>query len=407
MDLPALIEFDKLARRDAEKYSRRRLLYPSVAGATGKHFVGIVGPRGAGKTILLKQLALDWPNTFFLSLDTFRDDLFETVKNLHANLKVRAFLLDEVHMHRKFDEALKKIHDFLDVRVVFTSSMALALHRATHDLSRRVLLKTLHPFSLREYLFFKHGSLPPELTIEDIVEGRADRTVMECAAYFGEYLRGGIMPFALDEPAVLPLLTNVLNTVIHRDIARTADISPGEVEMIEKLMTFIGRSGIDGINPTSISRNLGITKYKSEQYVELLEQAFVLHRVHPEGTGVLKEPKVVMAVPYRLLYRPWEEAVGGLREDFVVEAFKAAGHEIRYLKSTRGAKTPDYAVAAERGVVFEVGGKGKGRSQFKGFRAERKIILADGLSSTSMHRPLFLVGLLAQKSATRDIDLFT
>lgn len=396
IDLNPLIELDRLAREDGRKYSRKRFLYEALTPQEGRHFTGIAGPRGAGKTILLKQIALNHPDTFYLSLDTFREDLFETVKAVHASLKAVTFLLDEVHMYPGFEAALKKIYDFLDVRVIFTSSMALAMYQSAHDLSRRVLLKTLYPFSLREYILFKYDRPLNALTIDDMIEKRWDRSVMESGNFFAEYVRGGVMPYALQEPAPLALLKNILETVVYKDIARTSKITMDESDTITRLLAFIGRSGIDGINYSSLSKNLGVTKYKAEQYTAFLEQAFILHRVMPAGTGVLKEPKIVMALPYRLLYRSYEEALGGLREDFFVEAVKACGFDIRYLKSTRGAKTPDYVIGGRRSLVFEIGGRGKGRQQFKGFQAGRKIILSDSYETEDIKRPLFMLGLLSK-----------
>ena len=101
-----------------------------------------------------------------------------------------------------------------------------------------------------------------------------------------------------------------------------------------------------------------------------------------------------MALPYRLLYRPINEAIGGLREDFFVEVFKALGKEIFYLKSMRGQKTPDYCIRDGEDIVFEVGGKGKGKSQFKGMDVQKKIIFADGYDVGTTRRPLFLAGLI-------------
>ena len=48
------------------------------------------------------------------------------------------------------------------------------------------------------------------------------------------------------------------------------------------------------------------------------------------------------------------------------------------LESTRGQKTPDYLIAggAEK-LVVEIGGKGKGRQQFKGIDIDRKLVFAD------------------------------
>lgn len=408
INLEPFIELDRLAKEDGQKYVKRRFLYEEIIADQGRHFIGIVGPRGAGKTILLKQIALSRPDTFYLSLDTIHEDVFETVKAIRENLNVKLFFLDEVHIRSGFEADLKKIYDFLDVRVIFTSSMALAMYQSVYDLSRRVILKTLYPFSLREYVFFKHAREAKSLTIDDIIEARFDRSMMDNGVFFAEYVRGGLMPFALHEAAPLTLLKNILETVIYKDIARVSKTSMAELDIITKMLSFIGRSGIDGINDSSLSKNLGITKYKAGQYTAFLEQAFILQRVMPEGTGVLKEPKIVMALPYRLLYRSYEEAVGGLREDFFVEAVKSAGLDVRYLKSTRGSKTPDYVIgglpvsipgegqAGRQRVVFEIGGKAKGRQQFKGFTAGHKIILADGYETKGFKRPLFLFGLLSK-----------
>ncbi|MBU4306136.1 MAG: AAA family ATPase [Candidatus Omnitrophica bacterium] len=395
IDLGPLIELDRLAREDGKRYPKRRFLYNDLGIEHGRHFTGIAGPRGAGKTILLKQIALNHPDTFYLSLDTFSDDLFETVKDVHHILKAKLFLLDEVHMRSGFEAGLKKIYDFLDVKVVFTSSMALALYQSAHDLSRRVILKTLYPFSLREYIFFRFDRQVTPVTIDDIVNGCFDRSVMESGQVFSEYIRGGLMPFALNETSPQALLDNILQTVIYKDIARASKITMNELDIIRKLVSFVGKSAIDGINYSSLSRNLGITKYKAEQYTALLERAFILHRVMPQGTGVLKEPKIVMALPYRLLFRTYEECIGGLREDFFVEAARAAGFEISYLKSTRGEKIPDYVLRDKEMFVFEIGGKGKGRQQFKGFKPGRKVILSDGYESEGIKRPLFLFGFLS------------
>ena len=86
------------------------------------------------------------------------------------------------------------------------------------------------------------------------------------------------MPFALQEPDVLPLLKNILETVINKDIPKIEAITVDETEIIKKLVKFIALSDIDGINYTSISNNLKITKYKAEQYLSLLERAFIVYR---------------------------------------------------------------------------------------------------------------------------------
>ena len=145
-----------------------------------------------------------------------------------------------------------------------------------------------------------------------------------------------------------------------------------------------------------MSRNLSITKYKAEQYVGCLERAFILHQVFPAGTNVLREPKVLMTPPTRLLYRDLEDALGGLREDFFVEAMRQAGIHFQYLKSTRGAKTPDYLIEdAPTKLAVEIGGPGKGRRQFKGVQIDRKLVFAHRPAPEREQFPLFLLGYLS------------
>lgn len=80
-----------------------------------------------------------------------------------------------------------------------------------------------------------------------------------------------------------------------------------------------------------------------------------------------------------LVFQPVDAAIGALREEFFVLAMRQHGRQISYAKSTRGAKTPDYVLDLDAGrTVVEIGGTGKGRSQFKGFGYDRKVVLFDG-----------------------------
>jgi len=51
MDIQTLNELHVLALRDAERFPQKRLLFSDVVAQRGKHFVGIMGPRGVGKTV--------------------------------------------------------------------------------------------------------------------------------------------------------------------------------------------------------------------------------------------------------------------------------------------------------------------------------------------------------------------
>ena len=132
---------------------------------------------------------------------------------------------------------------------------------------------------------------------------------------------------------------------------------------------------------------------------ERAQQRLQLHQAAENalaGTNVLREPKVLMAPPSRLLYRHYDDSIGGLREDFFVEALRQAGLQLQYLKSTRGTKTPDYLIEKEgENLAVEIGGRSKGREQFKGVKVDRKLVFAHSPSPKKEQLPLFLLGYLS------------
>ncbi len=395
MNLGQILELDALACEQVKKFDKKRFLFSSLVNDTGRHFVGIVGPRGVGKTVLLRQLRLTYRDkALYVSMDSFDGDLFEFATRCKRDLGINILFLDEIHFYESFSEALKQIYDFLNIRIFFSSSVSLSIFGTSVDLCRRVILKTLYPFSFREYLFFVNDVQIDPIKFEDLVEGRFDRSVLRFGKRFHDFLKGGIFPFSLDEPfGLLDILQSVVKKIIQSDIPTIADLKIDELEKIESVLTFIGRSGVDDISYSSISSNCGITKYKAKQYVDLLEQAFVLQRVFPAGSNVMREPKILMCLPYRLLYRDFADAIGALREDFFVEMMRAHNRRFFYLKSKRGRKMPDYLVPIDgKKVAVEIGGKHKRPTQFKGIKVDTKIILTDSDRIDGIHRPLFLAG---------------
>lgn len=394
MDISEILELNELAKQEAKQFPRTRYLFSEIRSELGKHFIGIVGPRGVGKTVMLKQFALSQPGSFYLSADTLEElNLSQIARVLSEQYKITTLLIDEIHFSKTYAKDLKKIYDFFDIRIVFTSSVSLALFDSVYDLSRRILLRFLYPFSFREYLFFVRDIRISKLTINDIIDGQWTADHMRFDHLFDDYLQGRLFPFSLEESDYIPILQNICQKVIHRDIPMVSNLRFDDIEKIEKTLQFIGRSEVDGINFSSISKNLGITKYKAELFVKLLAHAFILNPVYPRGTNVLKEPKVLMFLPFRLLYRDWSQCVGAIREDFFAEMLVMKGYSFHYLKTKRGAKTPDFLVEyGNEQVVIEIGGKGKGRAQFKGIKVENKLILSHASEAGSNKKPLSLLG---------------
>jgi len=70
MKLSEMVELNERAREVGQHFPKARYLFSEIQSELGKHFIGIVGPRGVGKTVILKQLVVSEPDTFYLSADT-------------------------------------------------------------------------------------------------------------------------------------------------------------------------------------------------------------------------------------------------------------------------------------------------------------------------------------------------
>ena len=331
---------------------------------------------------MLRQLRARSKNALYVSADTLDrgDRLVDLVRLFLDGYRVQSFFIDEIHHLPDFAADLKEVFDFLPVRIWFTSSVAGSLYGSATDLSRRVRALELQPFAFREFLAFACGETLQPLPLATALGKEIPPAYLRTAFRFTDYLTGGLYPFMLEEGSALDLFGNIVEKVVRSDLpAYDPNLTGADLANMERLLRFVGRSPIDGINYTSLARNLAITKYKAEQYVRALERAFLLRQAFPAGANVLREPKVFMEPPYRLLYRAYDDCIGALREDFFALAMAQHGVPFRYAKSTRGAKVPDFVVALD-GLdhVIEVGGRGKGRSQFKGLTYDRKVVLFHG-----------------------------
>lgn len=398
MILNNIILLSNLAKEQVKYVAFKRHLLSDLIGHSDKTFLGILGPRGVGKTVLLKQAHALSTDSVYISLDTLdRDtDLFQLIQNLNTQYKFTKFYLDEVHFIDSINADLKKIFDFLEVKIVFTSSVSLKLIESAYDLSRRIKITKLMPFSFREFLSFNSLPCPPKLTFQELIEGHYTSEHILALPYLERYLRGGNYPFSLEVSDVLGALNSNLEKIVRSDIPRIKKVTIDELDLIAKVFKFIARSSVSDINPNTVANNLKITRYKGVQYLNLLEDAFIIKQILPVGTNVLKEPKVLLSIPYRLLELNYESAIGGLREDFAVDCLINAGLQFNYIKSKTGEKTPDFLVQSKQGeVIIEIGGKAKNFRQFKGIDSKiKKIIFSHDNQIADCRLPLAFLGLL-------------
>jgi len=184
--------------------------------------------------------------------------------------------------------------------------------------------------------------------------------------------------------------------VIGRDMLSLGKLSQEDLLNIHSVLLLIARSGIEGCSYSSISKNVGITKYMARQYIGMMDSASLLKVVMPYGANVIQELKILLNPGIRLNLSQGvdpDRLTGAIREEFFIHHIFGTGLVVNYLKSIRGQKLPDYILFYDdRKLIFEIGGAGKSSAQLKGVNGREKFNLNQPGSVNGI--PLILFGFL-------------
>jgi predicted AAA+ superfamily ATPase len=397
-EIHKIIELNELVRQKGLKYPKKRPVFFNLIDDDTPTIIGISGLRGIGKTVILSQLLNTIKNSLYISLDSTQiNDLFEMAKVLLKQYKINTLLLDEIHYYPYWQRDLKKIYDFLEMKIYFTSSVSLQILKAGFDLSRRVRIIDMPIFSFREFLWFYNHTdyLVKNINITEILEEKENINLRH-EAFFEEYLN---FPIPAQKQEKSPeIIQNIIAKIIERDLVYAEDINSKDIFHLKNLLIFLANSPVGDIGFSTIAKNLQISHFLAVKYITLLEKAYILNVVYPTGTNTKKEPKILFNLPFRsyLANLPQNTLLGSVKEDFFVDVMRNNKIKIFYLKNNRGRKLPDFMIdVIKTRYIVEIGGKSKGFSQFKGISDKyKKIITTYPYLKKDHSIPLFYFGFL-------------
>ncbi len=169
--------------------------------------IGITGARGTGKTTLMLQYLRkrygSGTDALYVTLDDFyfsRNRLFDLAEEFQIT-GGRQLFIDEVHKYPHWTVEIKNIYDtFPDLKIIFSGSSAIELHKAEADLSRRAAMYHLYELSFREYLELKENMLFEKLSLQEVLQQHAEicRMIIQKikpVKHLRSYLESGAYPF--------------------------------------------------------------------------------------------------------------------------------------------------------------------------------------------------------------------
>jgi predicted AAA+ superfamily ATPase len=386
---------NKKLQSSTHKY--HRFLYSKLVESDSK-FSGIYGSRGVGKTTLLLQIAksleLKSDEILYISCDhphLANVSLFDFA-NEFVKYGGKCILIDEVHEAKEFEQELKSIYDFLDVKVLFSGSSAIKL--TNPSFTRRYAMYHLPVLSFKEYLELQlHKSLKSyslDIILQDhtnianeIIKALDKEKVLK---HFEQYLKIGAYPFYFENiDNYTQMVLDTINTILYTDLGSIYNITGDKINILRKLLTSICVSNPMELTIEALAQKVGTSKVTLYKYIELLHKAELLRHVTYEGKrfkSMQKPDKLYLANTTLFSSLCLEPQIGTLRESFFAS-------QVGVFSSIYYVNKGDFLV--DEKYTFEVGGKNKRFEQIKGI--ENSYVVADGIEVGFNNKiPLWLFG---------------
>ena len=325
--------------------------------------LGLVGPRGVGKSTMLLQhikQAGDINHSLYVSADHlyFAEHTLVELAEQFVKMGGRYLYIDEIHKYENWSRELKQIYDsHRDLQVVFTGSSVLDIMEGQADLSRRAPIYEMQGLSFREYLQLFHKITVPVFSLDDILQGGAEIPgVDHPLPLFADYLRRGYYPYAEDVDFEREL-QQVVSQTMEVDIPKYAKMNASVGSKLKQLLMVVARSVPFKPVNQKLADVTGISRNNIADYLLYMERAGMIAQLHDttEGIRSLAKAEKLYLDNTNMIYvlTPDRAEVGNVRETFFM-------NQMRVRHQVLASKTTDFEIS---GRSFEVGGKNKGQRQ--------------------------------------------
>lgn len=357
--------------------------------------VGLMGPRGVGKsTLILQHIKSKSPEEQAKSLYVSADHSYFTTSTLieTANQFVREggewLYIDEVHKYEGWSQELKQIYDsHPGLHVFFAGSSILDIIDGEADLSRRVILFDMQGLSFREYLEMFHGIKTPIRSLEDILNGKTEiEGLQHPIPLFNQYLREGYYPFS-KEGFFQQRLQQVIRLTMEVDIPQYANMSPATGKKLRRMLSIIASNVPYKPEATGLANEIKVSRNDIPTYLLYMEKAGMIGQLRDETGGMRglgKTEKVYLDNTNIIYALSGENAnIGNVRETFFY-------NQTRLALDVTSSKVSDFSIGK---YTFEVGGAKKSHRQIKDV-ANSFIVRDDTEYANGDILPLWAFGLL-------------
>lgn len=327
------------------------------------HALGLVGPRGVGKSTMLLQYIkknLDLNDTLYVSADYlyFASHTLVDLADRFYKMGGKHLFIDEIHKYEGWSTEIKQIYDsYSDLQLIISGSSILEITKGMADLSRRVPIYEMQGLSFREYLHLFHGIRMDVVSMENLLNHEyAIPGVEHPLPLFHDYLRRGYYPFGRDAAYDMELMQVVAQTM-ESDIPLYLNTNVSVGRKLKQLLMVVSESVPFKPVMQKLADVTGINRNYIQDYLTYMERAGMIAQLRDAVGGLrgLGKTEKVYLDNTNLIYvlAPKRADIGNVRETFFMNQMRVIGDVTCSLVS-------DFMMD---GMTFEIGGRKKGQKQ--------------------------------------------
>lgn len=385
------LHFDQLLRSTNTQF--HRYIFHEINW--NNQMIGLVGPRGVGKTTLVLQHIKEELNRD-TSLYVNAEDIYFTTNNLvdladaFALMGGQHLFIDEIHKYDGWSRELKLIYDYHpNLHVVFTGSSVLNIVEGISDLSRRAVIYHMQGMSFREYLLMQHKIEIPVHSLDSILNHCVELPQKFLPIpYFNQYLKRGYYPFTVLNDEYNILINQIVNVTLENDIPQYANLTIATAKKFKKLLGIIAQSAPFKPNFTQIAGQISVSRNQVADMCTMIERSGLISQLREQTRGIQALGKVdKIYLDNSVLIHALGEShvdIGTIRETFFF-------NQLRLKHTICSSPASDFLV--DETYTFEVGGKGKKQRQIQGI--DNAFVVKDDIETGYANViPLWMFGLM-------------
>lgn len=351
-----------------KKY-KRNIISEVLKYIKSRETIVVYGARQVGKTTLMKYLMENHlkKNVFYfdLELKSLLDLCNEGVENVYnyllqkgADDKSRIYLIiDEIQYLENPSNFIKIMHDhYENIKLIVSGSSTFEIKKKFKEsLVGRTVNFELYPLSFEEFLIFKDKDYKLKSENTKAIND-------ELIIFAEEYIKfGGYPKIVLEksEEKKQTYLSQIINTYIRKDIRDIGNIR--NITSFNKLLEVLASQSGQLLNVLELSNTLDMSRETVSEYLELLENTFIIKRITPFHKNLRSElsknPKVYFldtGMMHLLWLKEFPKVIlGNVFETFVFLELMKSGGKINFWRTTNKQEV-DFVLTGVRNKLYGI-----------------------------------------------------